>query len=202
MPCELPRMVTTPIRRLFSLEFLLSICATGIVISQVPVIAQTSKPTEYDVQAAYLCQIPKFVQWPAPASRTGKTFPICVIGQNPFGHALEEDAQGEQIQGLPLEVRTIASAREAGNCRILFVGGPSASDEVSGVLAALRGAPVLTVSNLPDFTSRGGVIQFVLIDSRVRFRINLDNAKRAGITLSSQLLRVAASIEHERRPGE
>ena len=167
-----------------------------------PAIAQTSKPTEYDVEAAYLCQIPKFVQWPGPASPTGKTFPICVIGQNPFGHALEDDAQGEQIQGLPLEVKTIASAREAGECRILFMGGSSTTDEIAGVLAAVRGAPVLTVSDMADFTSRGGVIQFVLIGSRVRFRINLGNAQRAGIKLSSQLLRVAVSIERDRRPKD
>lgn len=194
-------MLNSPIRRLLSLELLFSICAAGIVIPQVPIIAQTSKPTEYDVEAAYLCQIPKFAQWPVTASTTGKTFPICIIGPNPFGRALEEDAQGEQIQGLRLEIRTVASAREAGDCRILFMGS-TAMDGVAGILAALRGAPILTVSDMPDFTSRGGIIQFVLIDSRVRFRINLDNAERAGITLSSQLLKVAASIERERHPKE
>ena len=175
--------------------------AAGIIISQVPAIAQTAKPTEYDVEAAYLCQFPKFAHWPAPDSRTGKTFQICVIGQNPFGHVLEDDAKGEQIQGLPLEVKAVATVREAGDCRILFIGS-SATGEVASVLAAVRGAPVLTVSDMPDFTSRGGVIQFVLIDSRVRFRINLGNAERAGIMLSSQLLRVAVSIERDRRPGD
>lgn len=100
-----------------------------------------------------------------------------------------------------MEVKTLASVREAGDCRILFMGS-SATGEVAGILAAVRGAPVLTVSDMPDFTSRGGVIQFVLIDSRVRFRINLGNAERAGIILSSQLLRVAVSIERDRRPGD
>ena len=200
MPRELPPMLTTPIRRFLFLELLLSICAAGVIIPQGPAIAQSAKPTEYDVEAAYLCQFPKFAQWPAPASRTGKTFPICVIGQNPFGRALEDDARGHQVQGLPLEVKMIASAREAGDCRILFIGGSSESDEAARILAAVRGAPVLTVSEMPEFTSRGGIIQFVLIDSRVRFRINLGNAERAGITMSSQLLRVAAGVERHREP--
>lgn len=100
-----------------------------------------------------------------------------------------------------MEVKAVASVREAGDCRILFIGS-SATGEVAGVLAAVRGAPVLTVSDTPDFTSRGGVIQFVLIDSRVRFRINLGNAEQAGIRLSSQLLRVAVTVERDGRPGD
>lgn len=162
-----------------------------------PAIAQTSRPTQYDVEAAYLLQFPKFAQWPGPVSPTRKTFPICVIGQNPFGHVLQDDARGEQVHGLPVEARGIASAREADGCRIAYLGS-SEADEVTRDLESLRGAPVLTVSDTPDFTSRGGIIQFVLIDSKVRFRINLSNAERAGITLSSQLLKVAVSVERDR----
>lgn len=190
-------MVTIPIRRFLSMESVRVICAAGVVFLQMPVFAQTSKPTQYDVEAAYLCQFPKFVQWPGPVSPAGKSFPICVIGHDPFGHILEDAARGEQIQGLPLEARKITSAREAGGCRILFVGSSEAG-EVAAVLSALRRAPVLTVSDMPDFTLRGGVIQFELIGSRVRFRINLSNAERAGITLSSQLLKVAVSVERDR----
>ncbi|HEX5410836.1 MAG TPA: YfiR family protein [Terriglobia bacterium] len=195
----MPNIVRAPIRRFRSLELPLIVCAAGVVISQIPVAAQTSKPTQYDVEAAYLCQFPRFVEWPEPVSPARKTFPLCVIGQNPFGHILEDDARDEQIQGLPLEARKISSAREAADCRILFVGS-SKADDFADVLAALHGAPVLTVSDMPDFISRGGIIQFVLIDSRVRFRINLGNAERVGIRLSSQLLKVAVSVRRDTHP--
>jgi hypothetical protein len=69
--------------------------------------------------------------------------------------------------------------------------------ELARDLEALHGAPILTVSDIPDFVSRGGMIQFVLIDNRVRFEINVSNAERAGLTVSSQLLKVAVSVRRD-----
>jgi hypothetical protein len=53
----------------------------------------------------------------------------------------------------------------------------------------------LTVSDISDFLDRGGMIQFVLRDNRVRFRVNLGPAQRDRLILSSELLKVAVSVK-------
>lgn len=94
--------------------------------------------------------------------------------------------------------RRINSVQDAGDCQIVFISSPRRS-ELDSDISALRDRPILTVSDIPDFGSRGGMIQFVLIDSRVRFEINLPSAQKAGLKLSSQLLKVAVSV---RRGGK
>jgi hypothetical protein len=54
---------------------------------------------------------------------------------------------------------------------------------------------VLTVSDMPQFTQHGGMIQFVTEAKRVRFEVNLTSAERTGLTLSSQLLKVAIGVK-------
>jgi hypothetical protein len=70
------------------------------------------------------------------------------------------------------------------------------------ILTTLGNASVLTVSELPEFTQRGGMVQFVSEGSRVRFEVNLVSAEHAGLTLSSELLKVAVNVRRSARPGD
>jgi hypothetical protein len=165
--------------------------------------AQGHKPTQYDVEAAYLYQFGKFVQWPPTKlpPETLKSFSICVLGRDPFGHVLDDTIKGGSINGLQLVARRVGSVQKATGCNVLFVSSSQDTDLVRD-LDALRGAPVLTVSDTPDFVLRGGMVQFVLVGNRVRFKINISNAERAGLTMSSQLLKVAVSVRRDRNPKE
>jgi hypothetical protein len=58
------------------------------------------------------------------------------------------------------------------------------------------------VSDLPDFTQRGGMLQFVSEGKRVRFEVNLLNAEHAGLTMSSELLKVAVNVRRTVRSGD
>jgi hypothetical protein len=55
---------------------------------------------------------------------------------------------------------------------------------------------------MPDFINNGGMIQFVLKDNKVRFEINLIAAEKAGLTINSQLLKVATDIKRASRNEE
>jgi hypothetical protein len=153
--------------------------------------AAAPKPSEYDVKAAYLFNFGKFVKW--PASNDARNFTICVLGQDHFGEALDRTVSGEKINSLPVVVRRIASVDEAAGCRVVFI---DASEErrLATVLPILSRAGVLTVSDMPTFLDRGGMIQFQLVGDRVRFEVNLDAAERAGLALSSDLLKVATKV--------
>ncbi len=177
-----------------------SAAAAGVLLL-VAVAAHASTPTEYEVKAAYLYNFGKFVQWPdsAPAVRSG-FFTICVLGQDPFGRALYRTVSGEAIGGRSVTVRRIAGPEKAAGCRIVFVSG-SLDGDLAEVLRVLGAASVLTVSDMPDFLELGGMIRFVMSGNRVRFEINLAAARRAGLAVSSQLLKLALSVRADTPSG-
>ena len=143
--------------------------------------------------AAYLLNFGKFVKWPASSEARGASFDICVLGRDPFGASLGDAVEGETIGGAPIAARRLRNLEEAKGCRILFV---SASEEpdLKRLLAMAGREHMLTVSNIPHFADRRGMIGFVLRDRRVRFQVNLDAIEESGMTVSSELLRVADAI--------
>jgi hypothetical protein len=148
--------------------------------------------TEYGVKAAYLYQFGRYVTWPAAAVRSG-TFHICVAGADPFGGRLDAAVDGASIEGRPVATRRVARPEDAQACRILFVSD-SEQTNVAGILSALDRAAVVTVSDMPNFVQRGGMIQFVVDKGRVRFEVNLALMQEAGFSVSSDLLRVASAV--------
>lgn len=163
--------------------------------------AQQGKPTEYQVEAAYLYNFARFIEWPAIVAGQDDEFSICVIGQDPFGPALDSILAGKLLNGKPVTAKRISKPQEATHCRILFIDATE-EKRLEEILGGLNQMPVLTVSNIPDFSMRGGMIQFVLEDNRVRFSVNLLHAERAGLTLSSELLKVAVNVTRAIGPGE
>jgi hypothetical protein len=103
---------------------------------------------------------------------------------------------GEKIGNQTMVARRIADVQDAAKCRILFIAS-SESARMKLILAALGKSSVLTVSDMPDFTASSGMIQFVLEENKVRFEVNLSAADRAGLTLSSQLLKVATNVRKD-----
>jgi len=154
--------------------------------------AQDPKPTEYEVEAAYLSNFGRFVEWRArPVA--GETFNICVLGPDPFGNLLDSALKGEAIANSSMAAKRIAVAEDASSCRIVFISS-SKEAQLPGILATLGASNSLTVSDMPEFARRGGMIQFVIEGNRVRFEINLNAAQRAGLSLSSQLLKLAVAV--------
>jgi hypothetical protein len=169
--------------------------ATGLL-------AQQAKPSEYQVKAAYLYNFGRFVKWPAGvAAGKGDSFPVCVLGRDPFGSILDSTLAGEALEGKPVAIRRIAREQDAADCRILFVSSTE-EHHLKEILAAIDQAGVLTVSDIPGFSRRGGMIQFVMEGDRVRFEINLATAESARLVLSSELLKVAATVRRNARSGD
>jgi hypothetical protein len=160
------------------------------------------KPSEYKVKAVYLYNFGRFVEWPAAGTRAkNEDFTICVLGQDPFGPALDATLTGETIDGKGVVAKRISTPQEAGDCRILFVS--SAEDgRVNKVIGALDKEAILTVSDMPQFSQKGGMIQFVIEGNKVRFEVNLTAVQHAGLTLSSELLKVATAVRKNPSTGD
>jgi hypothetical protein len=151
--------------------------------------AQVSR--EYDLKAVFLYNFASFVDWPAGEKPAAKApFIIGVLGDDPFGRVLTDVVQGENINGSPLQVRRCRTLAEAQGCQILFVSKTGAPP-VAEVCDALRGRPVLTVGDNPEFVQQGGMIGFSTNTGHLQLHINARAARAASLNISSKLLRVA-----------
>ena len=159
-----------------------------------PARAQDAGPTQYQLKAAFLYSFVKFVEWPAQAY-AGPASPtvIGVLGENVFGEALEKITQNKVINHHPMQFKTFASVAEVTNCQVLFISS-SERRRFPEILEALRGRSVLTVSESERFIQDGGMINFVIVDRKVRFQINNEPARKAGLVISSDLLTLAVPV--------
>jgi hypothetical protein len=147
---------------------------------------------EYEIKAAFLLNFTKFVGWPETAF-AGEHSPlgICILGEDPFGNALNEIVKGEAVNGHELVVHRIRRSPEPKSCQVLFVA--RSEREVARALTEL-GPGVLTVGEGDKFLEDGGIIAFVIDGRRVRFDIDQGAATRAMLMLSSQLMNVARKV--------
>lgn len=172
-------------------QLFLAIFGAGLLAAAAGAPAQVS---ETDVKAAFLPRFARYVDWPPSASPSGADpFVLCVIGSNPFGDGLDSAARAQSVDGRRIIVRRLDSTSGADGCQIAYVAG-TRIQSVGQLLAALRGKPILTVTDSRNGGSRG-IIHFSITDGRVRFSIDEADAARRGLTISSRLLALAISVK-------
>jgi hypothetical protein len=150
-----------------------------------------STTLEYQVKASYLYNFLQFITWPVDAFGKDNRFNLCVVGAERFGAALDEIA-GERADGREIAVRRLdrsAQARAA-RCHLLFIAAHEPGAATAEVIGE-RG--LLTVGETPRFLQRGGVINLVKIDGRIRFEVNQQAARQAGLVVSSRILSLAVN---------
>jgi hypothetical protein len=146
------------------------------------------QPSEYQIKAAFLFNFAKFVEWPSQAfPQTNSPIVIGVLGKNVFGNELEKTIRDKRVNNRPFKFKNFASAVEATNCHILFISS-SEKDNLAKIVGSLHNANVLTVSDTEGFIKAGGMINFTIEDTKIRFEISDEAAKKAGLQVSSKLL--------------
>ncbi len=147
-----------------------------------------------EIEAAFLVQFSKYVHWPA-RTFTSPEAPVVIgiLGRDPFGSKIDRISRSFSANGRGVEVRRLRTPEFAGTCHILFVSADQV-DNMAAIRAALANRPVLLVSNTDNFLSRGGMINFVVVGTKVRFDINLANSKNCALKISSKLLKIAHRV--------
>lgn len=181
-------------------------CAlAALVLTAGPVLAAAgaaalpdARTREATVKAVFLFNFTRFVDWPEDPGRAGSPLVIGVLGQDPFGAALDAVVKGEGVAGRRLVVKRIERMEDAVACDEIFIAA-SEEPHLGRILEMLNGKPVLTVSDIPGFAARGGMIGLVPSDGRVKIQINPGEAKAAGLRISSKLLRPAEIVSTRRR---
>jgi hypothetical protein len=157
-------------------------------------VSALGQPDEYHVKAAFLFNFAKFVEWPAQTFKTpADPIVICVLGQNPFGNALEETIMGKRVGGRTFSVREVSDTQRPWSCQILFVNS-SERKQFRAVIGRLKGAGVLSVGEAEGFTADGGVINLRVEHGTVRLEINVAAAEYTDIHISSKLLSLAETV--------
>ena len=135
----------------------------------------------------------KFVDWPDDPAKDPPPWVLGVVGDPTMGEDLKQLVSGKFIRGRELVVKNLAASADLRGCSILFIG-VSERSRLTQILAGLQGASVLTVADMDHFVGSGGMIQFVLQDSRVRMAIDVGATSRARLKVSSKLLSLALSV--------
>lgn len=154
--------------------------------------------TSYQVKAVFLFNFAKFVQWPEAAfSNASAPFVIGVLGKNPFGSALEETLRDQKTGSRAIALRRLGSPDECSQCHVMFI---SSGEEIllSNALRAAAGAPILTVTETGNFPANAGIINFAVVEGKVRFDINEAAAQSVSLKIDTRLLKLARVVETQR----
>ncbi len=166
--------------------------ALVVAAAAAPASAGVQKAGEYELKAAFLFNFAKFVEWPDEAGGAPAT-PVCigVVDPDPFGATLERALAGKTLHARPIALRRFASAAAVRDCHVVFVS--AAAEGLAGDEGWDRPG-VLTVGETRTFLGRGGVIAFAMEGDKLRFAVDAGAADRAGLKLSSQLLKLATHV--------
>lgn len=150
--------------------------------------------TEYRIKAAYLYRFCEYVEWPEAAfSDPSSPLVIGVLGDGRMAGDLEEIVAGRQVGGRSIDVRRLRTGDSIKGVHVLFI--PRSQDwGLTGILDRAQMQSTLTITEREDFGPSAGVINFIVIEDRVRFDIALKPAKRSNLRISSRLLSVARQV--------
>lgn len=180
----------TPCRPILPATFARLAAAVVVLLTLTPTALRTQEVTGPALKAAFLFNFVKFTTWPADALADGAPVQMCVANAPALATALSAAVQGRAVAGHPIHVVLPADDPAAlRRCHVLFVSGPRAA--ALKVVAAVRDAAVLSVSDLPAFTADGGVVQFHVQQGQLRFAVGLEAARTARLQISSKLLSLA-----------
>jgi len=206
--CHLPNVLpgAPPTARRDMRCWRLFAAAAGVVMSlalccdQTPLGAQEdeemSASREHQIKAAYLYQFGRYVDWPAKSFSSPKApFVIGVLDQDPLIPDLEQIARIKKIQDRPIKIRRFSSASDIRACNILYLPAALAPEAQADVIRKVGRQGVLLVGDSPGFLDRGGIMQFVVEDNRIRLVISRKAAEHAGLTISAKLLQVARVVD-------
>ncbi len=182
----------------YGLSFLLLFA--GLWADLVALCAETVPPGEYQVKAAILYKLTKYVDWPPPSFPfTNSPLILVILGQDNFGDDFKRMIEEKAINGRKLVLKRMAWGEELKPAHLIFVSA-SEKKRLPEIMDKLRGANVLTVGESDSFIALGGMINLAMKDNKIRPEVNLAATERAHLQISSKLLSIAQVVGQ--KPGE
>lgn len=171
-------------------------CIQGIIslVLILSVVNTYASESEYDIKAVYVYQFTKYTEWPdglfEPDSNSLR---ICMQGRNLHSKSFDK-ITGSLSQDRVIVVEHLESLQQLSGCHVVFISR-SEEKRLDQILRRTSPLPILTVSDIDGFASRGGIIALVVEGKKIRLKINYDAAREAGLKLSSKLLAIATLVK-------
>jgi hypothetical protein len=173
------------------------------------------------VKAGMVLNFVRYTTWPDDAFEDSENVRarliITILGRDAMQEELEAIVDEERVQGRHIEVRRIARPTpdsrigrieqtdidrfhaELRESHLLFVAN-SERERYHDVLEIVEEKDVLTVSDIADFASEGGMLGLAVRSGRVAFDANTGEISETKLNVSSKLLRLANVVETRKRP--
>ncbi len=160
----------------------------------IPPTGQAAGPGEYQVKAAFLYHFANFVSWPTSTfEATDGQLRICLIGDDPFGQILDRTFANKSVGEHAFDIRRNPPTTDLLHCHMLYVPDTELSS-FSKMRQHLTKGEVLAIGETREFLEQGGMVQFFMKDSKVKFAVNPDAINETKLTVSSKLLRLATIV--------
>jgi hypothetical protein len=169
-----------------------AVATAGLIALAAVVSMRAATPADAQVRAGMLYNFSQFVDWPAEAIPSSRELLICLAGGDPLGQ-LAGEMDGRHVNDRAIRVSLLNDRDDPRRCHMLFMDDPS-EKQVAATLQRIGNAPVLTMGESPQFTAAGGVVRLYREGGRVRFEINVAQAERARLHVSSKVLALARIV--------
>lgn len=113
---------------------------------------------------------------------------VGVVGRPAFIHWLHGSMEGKLVNGHPIHIQEIAGPIDSRCCQVLYFATDKSTDIRSG-LQLMDSAHALTIGEADGFLAQGGAVNLFLLDGHMAFEVSLGALARAGVEISSKLLR-------------
>ncbi len=164
----------------------------AFILASVPAVrGEDRRVPEYRLKAAVIYNILKFVSLP-PDKRPGNELVLAVLGRDPFGEDLEV-LRGKTVGGRTIKIVRSGNLKDLRDGHVLFIA-PSEAWQITDILHSPLVRGKLTMGDTEGFAEKGVMINLVVRERKIRFQINNKAAKREGVNISSQLLRLGEIV--------
>lgn len=155
--------------------------------------AQSAAETAQQMKAGFIYNFAIFADWPAGCFKDAVSpIIVCIAGDSDTLKAFDH-LKTKKIKGRPVTVQPYGDAVSGKPCHIIYISTIN-KFEAADFLKRVSGPGVLTIGDAEGFSGLGGIITFYREGNKLRFEINSDAAQRAGLKLSSQLLKLAKIV--------
>lgn len=164
--------------------------AAGLALMAAVTLAAADPLPENLLRASFVFRFTQFTQWP---SEPEGALTLCAAGMGSGEEALRA-LSGRVVSGSTLRYRAVETPREAATlCKVLVLGHGELST-LRRWMQGLNDAPVLTIGTAPESLRAGLCIALLTEPQGLAFAINHSDAKRRGLLMSGQMLRLAREV--------
>lgn len=167
-------------------------CFIFILFLTAPSNAIQTEAEEYQLKAAFIYNFTQFIKW--DKSAFDKEFIIGVWGTSPIYEPLAAIAATKTVHGKKIIIRQFDNPKEINFCNILFISRGTTFSLVE-ILSNTIIKGTLVCSEQAEYAKQGTAINFIVINSKLKFEANIKAINSAGLTASSQLLKLAKIVE-------